>query len=934
MENQTSMLPQPAARSTSSMRFLTDLSESESNVRSTMLPPSSATTAGLKRQSSNLPEPSQKRKTLAERAAEPLRPSPIMSTLSRPPSTASQYAPSSTIHYRSSSTASTLSRTNSASSRNTSNSSCTGSLTSGIRPPTINSGMSTARPKSSYAKDKPLGVGSRSLANLNASHEAYTKSKETPPFRPQGPRNTNSTTSEASRVCTKWNSMSTLRRANPQTMRSSAASIRDRYRDISLSTGLDQLHLDDDQKDLMLPPKTPTRSQSPSKIPRASPVPTAPVTPTPNPTGTPQLRHKSTMKANKFLTSTSNIENFDPDVPYQDWKRMFDDSRQMFEDAVNKMSNAKEETNVYKEQLSQVEQERSSQNESIISLKTENKTLDFRIATLEKTIRELKEVHEQRLEDIRNDQQRTIKVVRQEQQEEIERLKSEHREEIRSVKQRHSEELEQERSLRTRALSQASMQGTLEKERHEMELSRKDQEVSAMKFEVERLETTLQREQSTNSDLQQSIQNANNNASDLDVARRGLLAKIAYLESDGKAQSEAYAAMEKRMNEAIAQSWDAENKLRQEETTRRKLHNQIQELKGNIRVFCRVRPTLDVEDELANVKYPDEDQDRTEIEVRGVEEKNSLGKDVTKTHPFSFDRVFHQRNSNDDVFDEIELLIQSALDGFNVCIFAYGQTGSGKTYTMSSDDGMIPRSLRFIYETCKSLEGRGWEYTIEGSFVEVYNEEIRDLLGDESHKKYEVHHDHQKHETTITNATTLTLDNKEQVESILSQAMSRRSVAATKSNEHSSRSHSVFILKLYGRNDITGEESKGTLNLVDLAGSERIKNAETSGQRLKETQSINKSLSCLGDVIGALGQGPSTPDTRSSLSNGKDATAHVPYRNSKLTYLLQMSLGGNCKTLMFVMVAPEKKCLGETITSLKFAEKVSRTRVGVAKKVK
>jgi kinesin family member C1 len=267
---------------------------------------------------------------------------------------------------------------------------------------------------------------------------------------------------------------------------------------------------------------------------------------------------------------------------------------------------------------------------------------------------------------------------------------------------------------------------------------------------------------------------------------------------------------------------------------------------------------------------------------------------------------------------------------------------------MSSDDGMIPRALRQIYATSKELEARGWTYTMQGSFVEVYNEELRDLLGkDDATKKHQIIHDAANCETTITDATSLSLDSQEQVEEILAHAMSRRSVAATKANERSSRSHSVFILKLQGHNTITGQKSKGTLNLVDLAGSERLSHSKAEGARLKETQNINKSLSCLGDVIGALGQqqGSSTTTTKeSATSRGTSPTrssasttggnGHIPYRNSKLTYLLQYSLGGNSKTLMFVMVAPERKCLAETITSLKFADKVSRTRIGVARKAR
>jgi len=262
----------------------------------------------------------------------------------------------------------------------------------------------------------------------------------------------------------------------------------------------------------------------------------------------------------------------------------------------------------------------------------------------------------------------------------------------------------------------------------------------------------------------------------------------------------------------------------------------------------------------------------------GKEEKSSLGNVTRKSHAFSFDRVFGPEAKNQEVFEEISQLVQSALDGFNVCIFCYGQTGSGKTHTMSSEDGMIPRATHQIYETATSLQDKGWTYTMEGSFVEVYNEEIHDLLGsakDFDKKKHEVRHDDQKKQTTVTGLKTVILDSPNAVESILKQADSNRSVAATKSNERSSRSHSVFMLKLVGKNSSTGETSEGTLNLVDLAGSERLKSSGAEGDRMKETQNINKSLSCLGDVIGALGQ-------------NKEG-GHIPYRNSKVCILSHIS---------------------------------------------
>jgi kinesin family protein C1 len=200
---------------------------------------------------------------------------------------------------------------------------------------------------------------------------------------------------------------------------------------------------------------------------------------------------------------------------------------------------------------------------------------------------------------------------------------------------------------------------------------------------------------------------------------------------------------------------------------------------------------------------------------------------------------------------------------------------------------------------------------MEGSFVEVYNEELHDLLtpGRETdgRKKLEIRHDDSRKQTAVLNCKSVALDSPDKVETMLRQAQSNRSVAATKANERSSRSHSVFILRLVGENSATNERCEGTLNLVDLAGSERLKHSQAEGDRMKETQNINKSLACLGDVIEALGRG----------------SGHVPYRNSKLTHLLQYSLGGNSKTLMFVMVSPLEAHLKETITSLRFATKVS-----------
>ncbi|XP_052800185.1 carboxy-terminal kinesin 2-like isoform X2 [Mya arenaria] len=374
--------------------------------------------------------------------------------------------------------------------------------------------------------------------------------------------------------------------------------------------------------------------------------------------------------------------------------------------------------------------------------------------------------------------------------------------------------------------------------------------------------------------------------------------------------------------------------FQEHETVRRQLHNSIQELKGNIRVFCRVRPLLGDElygsdGDIPHMAFTGEEHRTLELERLGevsLSESTVGGnRKGNGKYEFTFDRVFDPSTSQATVFEEISQLVQSALDGYNVCIFAYGQTGSGKTYTMegpSVEDeenmGVISRALLQVFSSTHELKDKGWQYEFEGSFLEIYNETIQDLL--ERHAA-DVKHDIKMTGTSggdvmVTNLTTVQVTTENQITHLLKTASQNRAVGETQCNERSSRSHSVFRLKITGNNTITGETCKGTLNLVDLAGSERLKESGATGQRLKETQNINKSLSNLGMVIMALG----------------NKENHVPYRNSKLTYLLQNSLGGNSKTLMFVNVSPREDSFSETLNSLRFATKVNQCNIGTATK--
>lgn len=500
-------------------------------------------------------------------------------------------------------------------------------------------------------------------------------------------------------------------------------------------------------------------------------------------------------------------------------------------------------------------------------------SLRNQLSAAEQTLKDAKRDHEIAVDDL--DQRHRIELdsSKQRTDREVASLNARHHEETRELQRKFEREIEDEKAARVRALGQLTSQSALDTQKLQIEVGRKDRELGTLRDELRILKGDMDRERRTVQELKQNLETVSNNSVTLESSIRALKAHIEFLEGGREEQSKSFERCSQQMRDAFAETEAIKEKLRREETLRRKLHNQVQELKGNIRVFCRVRPSLKNEpsSDLTLMQYPDETEDAKEINIIGPEEKGSLGGVTRKNNTFSFDRVFNPSTKNAEVFDEISQLVQSALDGYNVCIFCYGQTGSGKTHTMSSVDGMIPRAVHQIYETAKGLEEKGWRYTMAGNFVEVYNENINDLLGNPDEldkKKHEIRHDAQRGKTTITDITTVNLDSPQMVETILQNADANRSVAATKANERSSRSHSVFILKLTGENHITGERSEGTLNLVDLAGSERLSHSGATGERLKETQNINRSLSSLGDVIAALGQ-------------GKEG-GHIPYRNSKV----------------------------------------------------
>ncbi|KAH1195857.1 Kinesin-like protein KIN-14I [Glycine max] len=339
----------------------------------------------------------------------------------------------------------------------------------------------------------------------------------------------------------------------------------------------------------------------------------------------------------------------------------------------------------------------------------------------------------------------------------------------------------------------------------------------------------------------------------------------------------------------------------------RKLYNIVQDLKGNIRVYCRVRPFLG--GQLSHYSS-----------VGNVEEgsisiitPSKYGKEGKKT--FNFNRVFGPSATQGEVFADTQPLIRSVLDGYNVCIFAYGQTGSGKTFTMSGPDDINEETIGVNYRALKDLfylsEQRKdtISYEISVQMLEIYNEQVRDLLTTDEIRNSS------HNGINVPDADLVPVSCTSDVINLMNLGQKNRAVGSTAMNDRSSRSHSCLTVHVQGKNLTSGSTIRGSMHLVDLAGSERADKTEATGDRMKEAQHINKSLSALGDVISSLAQ----------------KNAHVPYRNSKLTQLLQDSLGGQAKTLMFVHISPEPEALGETLSTLKFAERVSTVELGAAR---
>ncbi|KEG09172.1 C-terminal motor kinesin [Trypanosoma grayi] len=369
------------------------------------------------------------------------------------------------------------------------------------------------------------------------------------------------------------------------------------------------------------------------------------------------------------------------------------------------------------------------------------------------------------------------------------------------------------------------------------------------------------------------------------------------------------AAQKERQADHKALLWTQEL-YKKEMKLRKQYYNTIQELKGNIRVYCRVRPMLpkELQDGHKNVmEFPSTD------ELKFVDQNG-------RPKLFEFDEVYSPDAPQSKVFEDTSPLIDSVVDGYNVCIFAYGQTGSGKTFTMGGGEGeskgINTRALERLFQIIEERRETE-ESTVSLSVLEIYCEQIRDLLaGREAGKQaYEIKQGG-PFGTYVTNLSETMVTSPKDIHKIMERANRNRSEGQTNMNEHSSRSHMILYIIVRTTNKQTKMQSFGKLSLVDLAGSERLEKSGAEGQQLKEAVSINKSLSSLGDVISGLAQ------------NSK----HIPFRNSVLTFLLQDSMAGQAKVLMFVCVSPASYNSSESSSSLQFASRARGVEFGQIKK--
>ncbi|KAI1860499.1 hypothetical protein JX265_009898 [Neoarthrinium moseri] len=624
----------------------------------------------------------------------------------------------------------------------------------------------------------------------------------------------------------------------------------------------------------------------------------------------------------EFLTKESNTLAFvawDVDERLGNFESEFKAMKEMINTSIHGQKTLEEDVAAVRLKASELEQLKSDLESKKSELQVELDDAERRIFTLTRELEDEKRARRNDAEDLMRDHRNDIDSRLREftrEKDDLERLA---RKQLETVKEELANDFAKQLNDAHRAFEDLEKLLEEEKQNAALRSEANGKDLEAQLSELEDTRKQLDRARRTQDELNGQLLLKEARISDLEKQVQAGHTALIHLKGDEQKQLDNFRLMREEKQAALDQAAEAlkqadeyKAKLRTEERRRRKLFEQLQTLKGNIRVMCRIRPGRnDSGNAQIETEVGDYDDHVGKMTVM-VPTKNYLEQELLEPRSYDFERVFEQQEGNKVVFEEISQLVQSALDGQKVCIFCYGQTGSGKTYTMSSEqDSIIPTAMDMIYEQAEALKDAGWSYKMWGSFTEVYNEKLYDLLGrDGTRNHVDLRQDPVSRKYYVDSQATL-LESPEAVQLMLETAARNRTVASTKMNRASSRSHSVFTLKLEGV-DMDGNRSEGVLNLIDLAGSERVKESQVEGQNFKEATSINTSLSTLSKVMTALA----------------DNASHIPYRDSALTKLLESCLGGNCKSLMFVMVSPLSADIKETISSLDFATTVSKAKPG------
>lgn len=328
----------------------------------------------------------------------------------------------------------------------------------------------------------------------------------------------------------------------------------------------------------------------------------------------------------------------------------------------------------------------------------------------------------------------------------------------------------------------------------------------------------------------------------------------------------------------------------------------------SVKVAVRVRPMNSLEKKSNSVNCIVVDKSTNQITISKSES--------IEAKTFQYDYVYDTDSNQRQIYDDVAFsLVEAVLEGYNGTIFAYGQTGCGKTFTMMGENsnpdlkGIIPNAFAHIFGHIQNEETNK-KFLVRCSFIEIYNEEIRDLLGKDLNRKLEIRED-VKTGIYVKDMTMLQVKSNNEIEHCLAVGNKSRHVGETSMNQESSRSHCIFTVHIEIGENLEDAKNKkikaGKLNLVDLAGSERQSKTGATGSRLEEAKKINLSLTALSNVINAL------------VENKQ----HVPYRDSKLTRLLQDSLGGNTKTVMIAAVSPSSYNFDEGVSTLRYASRAN-----------